>query len=127
MSLKEYFDGIKGYGVLATSDSEGKVNLAVFAQPHVMDEETAAFIMPDKLTHENLQANPHAAYLFVEHAGDGAKAKGRRLYLKKIKEEKDTELLYSLRRKNYGAEEKEGRYLVFFQVEKSLPLVGSGK
>ena len=120
MELKLYFENTKGHGVLATADSEGRVNAAIFARPHVLNGETLAFIMPERLTHHNLQANPHAAYLFIE---EGSKSAGRRFFLTKVKEEKDTELLYSLRRKSYG-DDKEGRYLVFFRIDKSLPLMG---
>jgi len=123
MELKAYFEGTKGHGVLATADSEGKVDAAVFARPHVMDDGTVAFIMPDRLTHHNLESNPHAAYLFVE---DGGKWVGKRLFLTKVREEKDTELLYSLRRRSYG-DDQEGRYLVFFRVDKVLSLVGTGE
>jgi hypothetical protein len=121
MKISEYFDNAKGHGVLATAASEGKVAIAIFASPHVMDEETIAFIMPDRLTHHNLQSNPYAAYLFME-AGGGYS--GKRFFLTKIKEEKDTELLYSLRRKSYG-DDREGRYLVYFRIDKILPLVGT--
>jgi hypothetical protein len=123
MTLTQYFEGKKGFGVLATADSEGKVDAAVYARPHVMDGATLAFIMPDRLTHHNLQSNPHAAYLFRE---DGPGYVGRRFFLTKIREEKDTELLQSLRRKKYG-DDADGRYLVFFRVEKVLPLVGAGE
>lgn len=62
MTLKDYFDNAKGYGVLATADAEGKVNTAVYSRPHVMDEKTVAFIMAERLTHENLKSNPWASY-----------------------------------------------------------------
>jgi hypothetical protein len=123
MDMKEYFENARGIGILATADSKGKVDLAVFAKPHIMDENTLAFIMPDRLTHHNLQSNSSAAYLFLESGKDYS---GKRFFLDKIKEEKDTELLYSIRRKNYG-DDREGRYLVFFDVKKVLPLVGSEK
>jgi hypothetical protein len=126
MDLKAYFEETKGHGVLATADSSGRVNLALFARPHVMEDNSVAFIMPHRLTHTNLQSNPQAAYLFLE-AGLGYR--GRRLYLTKIREEQDTELLYSLRRRTYPPEleEKEGpRFLVFFQVDQVLPVVGPG-
>ena len=123
MDVKDYFENASGLGVLATADSEGKVDVAVYSRPHVMDEETVAFIMPDRLSHHNLQSNPHAAYLFKE---EGPKYVGKRLFLTKIKEEKDTELLHSLRRKSYE-DDKEGRYLVYFKVNKVLPLVGAGE
>jgi len=121
MKLSEYFENAKGYGVLATADSAGKVDVAMYARPHFMDEETIAFIMPDRLTHHNLQSNPHAAYLFME---TGEKLSGKRLFLTKIKEEKDSDLLYAIRRKSYG-DDREGRYLVYFKIDKVLPLIGA--
>ena len=123
MDMKEYFENNQGIGILATADSDGKVDLAVFAKPHIMDENTFAFIMPERLTHHNLQSNSSAAYLFLE---SGKNYSGKRFFLDKIKEEKDTELLYSIRRKSYG-DDREGRYLVFFNVKKVLPLVGGEK
>ena len=121
MKLSEYFENVKGYGVLATADSAGKGDVAMYARPHFMDEETIAFIMPDRLTHHNLQSNPHAAYLFME---TGEKLSGKRLFLTKIKEEKDSDLLYAIRRKSYG-DDREGRYLVYFKIYKVLPLIGA--
>uniref|UniRef100_A0A7V4LCT1 Pyridoxamine 5'-phosphate oxidase family protein n=1 Tax=Desulfobacca acetoxidans TaxID=60893 RepID=A0A7V4LCT1_9BACT len=124
--LLEYFGNISGHGVLATADARGKVNQAVFARPHVMEDGTVAFIMPHRLTHKNLQENPHAAYLFME---SGPGYQGKRLYLTKVREEQDTELLYSLRRRTYPAEKEkqEGpRFLVFFRVDQVLPLIGPG-
>ena len=93
MNLKDYFEDAKGLGVFATADSEGKVDVAVYSRPHVMDSETVAFIMRDRLTHHNLQSNPHGAYLFAEA---GKKYVGKRLFLTKIREEQDTELVLIL-------------------------------
>jgi hypothetical protein len=126
MDLKAYFDQAKGHGVLATADASGRVNLAIFARPHVMEDKSVAFIMPQRLTHNNLQSNPQAAYLFLE-AGPGYK--GKRLYLTKIREEQDTDLLYALRRRTYLPEQEKSdgpRFLVFFQVDQVLPSVGAG-
>lgn len=126
MDLKPYFDQAKGHGVLATADASGRVNLAIFARPHVMEDNSVAFIMPHRLTHNNLESNPQAAYLFLE---SGPGYKGKRLYITKIREEQDTDLLYSLRRRTYPAEKEkqEGpRFLVFFQVDQVLPVVGAG-
>lgn len=123
-SLQDYFNKASGHGILATSSGKGLLNQAVFARPHFMDDGTVAFIMPHKLTHRNLQENPHAAYLFVE---GGAGYKGKRLYLTKVREEQDTELLFSLRRRVYASEKQDGpRFLVFFNVDMVLPLVGAG-
>jgi len=123
MNLKDYFEQAKGLGVLATADSEGKVDVAVYSRPHVMDSETVAFVMRDRLTHHNLQSNPHAAYLFKEA---GEKYVGKRLFLTKIREEQDTDLAYELRRRKYPDDKKEPLFLVFFRIDQILPLVGPG-
>ena len=123
MDLKEYFENTKGVGIMATADGDGKVDAAVYARPHVMEDGTIAMIMRDRLSHHNLQTNSHAAYLFHE---DGPGYKGKRLFLTKIREEKDTELLKSLRRRQYPDTKGESKFLVFFKVDQELPLVGSG-
>ena len=125
MDLDQYFKETKGTGVLATADDQGRVDAAVYARPHVMEPKTVAFIMPDRLTHRNLQSNDHAAYLFVE---EGTGYKGVRLFLTKISEETDGELIQTLRQGKYGAacgEEKNCFYLVYFTVDKILPLIGA--
>ena len=66
MYLKEYLELSEGVGVLSTADSDGKVDAAIFAKPHVMSDGTVAFIMRDRLTHQNLNDNPYATYLFIE-------------------------------------------------------------
>ena len=123
MRLKEYFESVEGRGVLATADGDGKVDVAIYATPHFIDDETIAFIMRDRLTHNNLQSNPHAAYLFMEA---GQKFVGKRLFLTKTREEQDSELLHALRRKKYSDDKNEAKFLVFFQIDRVLPLMGSG-
>lgn len=127
MKLSEYFEGQRGLGVLSTSDGSGKVNAAIYGRPHFMDEQTVAFIAAERLTHANLQTNPHAVYLFKE---DG-RYEGKRLYLTKIREEKDSPLIDEIRRGKHG--ETAGgyrtgaRFLIYFTVDKVLPLIGAGR
>ncbi|MBN1849328.1 MAG: pyridoxamine 5'-phosphate oxidase family protein [Deltaproteobacteria bacterium] len=122
--LKAYFENTKGIGVMSTADKEGKVNAAVYSRPHFLDDGSIAFIMRDRLTHHNLQSNPYAVFLFVE---EGPGYKGRRLYLKKIREEENSELIQYLSRREYKNDSLEERYLVMFQLEKVLPLIGAGE
>jgi hypothetical protein len=125
MNLSEYFENVTGHGVLATANSEGKVNVAIYSRPHFINEETIAYIMTERLTHENLRSNPHAAYIFIEA---GEKSVGKRLYLSRIKEETDPEAISKIRwRKSYivpEEQQKEKRYLVYFRIDKVLPLIG---
>lgn len=123
MKLEEYFDIKKGVGVLSTADSEGKVDAAIYARPHFMEDGSLAFIMRDRLSHHNLQSNPHAAYLFKE---EGSGYKGKRLFLTRVREEQNTELLESLKRRKSAYGNGEDRFLVFFKLDKTLPLVGDG-
>jgi hypothetical protein len=81
--------------------------------------------MADRLMHKNLQANPYAAYLFME-AKDWYV--GKRLYLTKIKEEKDKSLIDKIRRRDscpaYTVYKDTIKYLVYFRIDKVLPLIG---
>lgn len=127
MDLKKYFETANGTCVIATADSEGKVNTAIYSRPHVFDDGTVAFLMLQKLTHHNLQSNPYASFLFHE---SGPGYSGVRLYLKKIKEETDSPLIAKMTRGRLTPEEdkaKGPKYLVHFKVEKILPLIGGGK
>ena len=125
MNLSEYFEKEEGFGVLSTAAASGHVDTAVYARPHVMDDQTVAFIMADRKSHHNLQSNPQAAYLFKE---DGSGYSGLRLYLTKTHEEKNSERMRSLiRRKRYEEDEESDLYLVFFRIDNLLGLTGSGK
>lgn len=125
MKLSEYFDLKKGYGVIATADKNGEVNAAIYARPHFMDEETIAFIMREKKTYANLQENPNATYLFIESGGGYS---GKRIYLTKIREESNDALIAEIcRRCDYTMfSQNLSRHVVFFRINKTLPLVGSG-
>jgi len=128
MKITEYFEKKRGRGVIATADSEGRVGVAVYARPHFIDEKTVAFIMADRLMHKNVQSNPHAAYLFLE---SGDRYVGKRLYLTRIKEEKNSDLIDKIRRREscpvYDKYRDKARYLVYFHVDKVLPLIGAKK
>jgi hypothetical protein len=125
MNLREYFDAAKGRGVLSTADSSGRVDSAVYARPHFIEDNVVAFIMRERLTHANLQQNPHAAYLFIE---DGPGYSGKRLFLTKSREEENEELVKSIcRRCDYSMDSAPlTRHVVFFNIDKVLPLVGAG-
>ncbi len=124
MTLKEYFESTKGLGVISTADSDGNVDAAIYSRPHFIEDGTMALVMRDRLSHANLQSNPHALYLFKE---DGPGYKGKRLFITKVREEKNTELLESLRRRKTAYEDDADRFLVFFKIDKEVPLVGNGK
>ena len=123
MNLSDYFENVKGIGLLATSDSGGNVDIAIYARPYIIDEKTIAFSMLERLSYANVQSNPKAAYLFVEK-GEGYA--GTRLYLTKTGEEKDPQRIKEIKQqhlKTYSPDETH-KHLVYFTIDKSRPLVG---
>ena len=120
MDLKDYFEAATGTGILSTSDSSGHVDAAIYSRPHFL-EEGLAFIMRDRLSHRNLTSNPHAVYLFIE---DGQGYTGKRIYLTKVGEEKNSDRIGALKRRKKDANPEEDKFLVFFKVDRERPLVG---
>ena len=124
MGLKEYFESKSGTGIMATADPEGRVDMAVYAKPVVIDESTIAFVMRQRLSHQNLKQTLHAAYLFME---SGAGYRGKRLYLTKIREEINVTLAEAMRKQQpaiYPDGDDSGKFVVFFHVDRVRPLVG---
>lgn len=126
MKLSEYFEQAKGIGVLATADAQGKVNVAIYARPHFLDEHddsTCAFVMSDRVSHDNVQSNPHAAYLFAEQGADYV---GKRLTLTPVREETDIGKIQAIRRRSVPPVSEEGsKYLVYFRIDAVRPLIGA--
>lgn len=124
MNIKEYFLQKQGKGFLATASSAGNVDVAVYSRPHVLDDNRVAFIMRDRLTHKYVGENGHAAYAFVE---DGGGYRGIRLFLEKVGEDDNEELIAQMSRRHLSPEEDAARgpkYIVYFRLEKVLRLVG---
>jgi len=126
MTLKEYLDRKDGKSILSSANAEGMVTSAIYSKPHVFNNGTIAFIMRERLTHENLKSNLYASYMFIE---EGYGYRGIRLYLKKIKEDTDNELIDKMKRRHLTPEEDEAKgpkFLTHFRVDKILPLIGEG-
>jgi len=122
MDLNNYFETHTGTGVLATADAQGFPNAALYSRPHFMEDGTVAFVMNDRLSHRNLEENRYAAFIFVE---SGTKRDGIRLYMEKLRETDDPAEIEKYRRHRTGGDEVPGkkRFLVFFRIEKTRPLV----
>ena len=119
MELKDYFESTTGIGVLSTADSHGNVDSAIYSRPHLIDGRLA-FIMRDRLSHKNLESNPKAVYLFIEN---GPGFKGKRLYMTKVAEEKNSARIDTLERRQRDANPDEDRFLVLFDLDHERPLV----
>ena len=124
MSLAEYFQSTEGIAILATCDSDGNVDLAIYSRPYVIDENKIAFSMLERTSFSNIESNPKAAYMFIEH-DEGYK--GKRLYLTKVGEESDPqriEEIKSQRPKRHKSSPDSARHFVYFSIDKTRPIVG---
>jgi hypothetical protein len=116
MNLSDYFENADGVGILATSDVSGTVDAAIYAKPCIIDENTIAFSMLDRLSYANIRSNPHAAYMFLEN-GEGYE--GKRLYLTKVREETDSDRIKALKKKhaNIVGPDAINKHLVYFTID----------
>lgn len=94
MELTNLFERY-GIGVMATAGADGSVNTAVYARPHIVDENTLVWGMTDGRTFRNIMENPSASFLF-KTSDQGFT--GIRLYLKKVRTEEEGEMLTMIRR-----------------------------
>ena len=130
MGLKEYFENVRGIGVLATAEANGQVDAAIYARPHFLGDgdREVSFIMNDRLSHANVESNPHAAYLFIEETAGYV---GTRLSLTRIREETDRDKIRAIRRRDVPPEcdmdDDKKQFLVHFRVDGVRPLIGDGK
>jgi hypothetical protein len=123
MKLAELFpEG--GRGIIGTADAKGVVSQAVFAVPHVINEETLAWGFTDGRSLRNLRENPHASYLYLAPTRGYS---GWRISMTAKKEETEGEVLESIRA---GATNAAGpqagvalKAVVYFKVDEVRPLM----
>ena len=95
MKLAELFES-SGFGVMATAGTDGSVNTAVYARPHVINETTLVWGMTAGRSFRNLSQNPKAAFLFkIDQPG----YQGVRLALELIRSEETGEMLELIKRR----------------------------
>ncbi len=124
MNLTHYFGNTEGVGILATADANGKVDLAIYETPQVIDDNTIALNMLGRLSYKNLQTNPNAVYMFIQAGED---LQGKRFYLAKISQRSGIERIRELKANNQPLTDPNlaAKHFVCFRVENIRPLVGS--
>jgi len=123
MKLAELFpEG--GRGVIGTADANGVVNMAVFATPHVIDEETLAWGFTEGRSLANLKQNPHASYLYLAPTRGYS---GWRLALTLKKQTGGGDLLTAIQQAASRAAGPQAgaaiKQVVYFQVDEVRPLM----
>lgn len=123
MKLAELFpEG--GRGVIATADAAGVVNQAVFAIPHVVDEQTLAWGFSEGRSIANLRENPHASYLYLAPSRGYS---GWRLSLTMKEESGEGEMLEKIKSRTAQVASPEASSAVtrvaYFKVDEVRPLI----
>jgi hypothetical protein len=80
--LMEYFNKQPRMGCMSTSGKDGKVNVACFGSPRMIDDKTVVMAVRRNRTFENLQENPNAVFMIMEPGKTSLAWKGVRVYLK---------------------------------------------
>ena len=80
--LMEYFNKQPRLGCMSTSGKYGRVNVACFGSPRMVDEKTVVMAVRKNRTFDNLLENPNAVFMIMEPAKTSSEWKGIRVYLK---------------------------------------------
>jgi hypothetical protein len=80
--LIEYFNKKPRLGGLSTTNKEGKVNVAYFGSPRMVDEKTIVMGLGKNRTFAYLQENPQGVFMIMEPGKTLTEWKGVRLYVK---------------------------------------------
>jgi hypothetical protein len=112
-----------GRGVIATASKTGIVNMAVYAVPQVVGNETVAWGMTDGRTWNNVRENPNASYTYFA-PGEGFH--GARLTLSLTRTEDSGEMLAKIRERagaSSPGNPEAVRHVAYFKVVETRPLV----
>jgi len=80
--LMDYFNKRPRLGTLSTASKDGRVDVAYFGSPRMVDENTVTMVFYKDRTLANLQENPHAVFMIMEPGKTFSEWKGVRVYLK---------------------------------------------
>ncbi|AKB50944.1 hypothetical protein MSBRW_1691 [Methanosarcina barkeri str. Wiesmoor] len=129
--LIDYFNKSPRLGVLSTSNTDGRVDSAVFGSPQMIDEKTVIAATADNRTFANLRKNPYALYTIMEPGDSITDWKGIRVYM--ILKEYGTsgKLLDMIRNEAAKFVGEEGAKMIYasltFEVYEVRPLVDLGQ
>jgi hypothetical protein len=129
--LMEYFNKQPRLGCMSTSGKGGKVNVACFGSPHMVDEKTVIMGISKNRTFENLLENPNSVFMIMEPGKTSAEWKGIRVYLRMKKYETSGGQLEKIRgqiaQRAGEAAAKRVHAAVTFEVGEVRPIIDLGQ
>jgi hypothetical protein len=129
--LIEYFNKQPRLGCMSTSGKGGKVNVACFGSPRMVDEKTVVMALRKNRTFDNLRENPNAVFMIMEPGKTSSEWKGIRVYLKMKEYDTSGEKLEKARAQAARAVGDEAAKAVYaavtFEIEEVRPIVDLGQ
>jgi Pyridoxamine 5'-phosphate oxidase len=125
--LMDFFNHRPRNCLLVTSNDQGKVNVAVYGSPTMIDENTVLLSTRENRSYQYLRKNPQAAMIVVEPGEISRASKGIRIYLEMTAIETVGELLDKFKvevGRRAGKEAAEGiKAAIRFKITEVRPLV----
>jgi hypothetical protein len=129
--LMDYFNKTPRLGTLSTANRAGRVNVAYFGSPRMIDEKTIFMGCGKNRTFANLQENPKAVFMIMEPGNSPPEWKGVRLYLRMTECEtlgKKLEMLKTQIAEKAGpAAAKMMHAAITFEIEELRPVADFGQ
>jgi len=129
--LMDYFNKQPRLGCLSTSGKDGKVNVACFGSPRMVDEKTVVMALRKHRTFDNLKENPNAVFMIMEPGKTSSEWKGIRVYLKMKEYQTSGEKLEEARAQTAKAVGEEAAKAVYaavtFEIGEVRPIVDLGQ
>ena len=130
-TLMEYFNKQPRLGCLSTSGKDGKVDVACFGSPRMVDEKTVVMSVRKNRTFNNLLDNPNAVFMIMEPGKTSPEWKGVRVYLKMKGYDTSGEKLEKARAQTAKAVGEEAAKAVHaaitFEIVEVRPIVDMGQ
>ena len=131
LELMEKFNDPTRLGTLATADTAGKVDNAVFSALQMVNEKTVMMAIGDNRSYANLKVNPQAAFVFFHPAETPYEWQGARVYLKVIATDEDGqpfEQMVGMVRQMAGDQAADNvKAVITFNIEELRPLIDLNK
>jgi hypothetical protein len=125
----EFFNHRPRNCLLVTSNGKGKVNVAVYGSPRMIDQDTVALATRENRSYQYLRENPEAAIIVVEPGEITRASKGVRVSLELTSVETEGDLLQEFKEhvaKRAGKESAAGiKAAIRFRITEVRPLVAS--
>jgi len=129
--LMEYFNKQPRLGCMSTSGKDGKVNVACFGSPRMVDEKTVVMALRKNRTFDNLRENPNAVFMIMEPGKTSSEWKGIRVYLKMKGYETSGEKIEKARAQAAKARGEEAAKAIYaavtFEIGEVRPIVDLGQ